>query len=110
MSIAQNIYDIVMNEAAGHAATRVLSVHLKVGEMSAVVPSSLTFCWEILTKDGPLDGAKLDIEEIPVQARCRTCGHDFRVIEYRFVCPACGDIRVEMTAGRELSVQEIEIE
>jgi len=50
---------------------RVERVNLKVGRLSAVVPSSLRFCFEIITKDTALAGAELRIQEIPVVARCR---------------------------------------
>jgi hydrogenase nickel incorporation protein HypA/HybF len=110
MSIAQSILEIVRGEMVKHDVTRVIAVNLKVGKMSAVVPSSLIFCWNILTQGGPLEGAKLSIDEVPVRARCRECGHEFGVEEYLFVCPRCESIKVEMLSGRELVVQDIEAE
>ena len=110
MSIAQNIVDIVVNEADKHEVGRVLTVHLRVGELSAVVPSSLLFCWDLVTRGTLVEGAVLTVEEVPVRARCRDCGREFRVENHRFVCPACAGLRVEMISGRELSVQEIEVE
>ena len=41
-------------------------VNLKVGKLSAVVPDSLRFCFEIAIKDTPLSGATLT-----VRAMCR---------------------------------------
>ena len=110
MSIAQSIFDIVIGEIQKYDVTRVLAVNLKVGKMSAVVPSSLTFCWTVLTEGGPLEGSLLNIEEVPVQALCEECGQEFQVEEYRFVCPHCGAEKVKMISGRELAVQDIEAE
>jgi hydrogenase nickel incorporation protein HypA/HybF len=78
--------------------------------MSAVVPSSLIFCWDVLTQDGPLKGARLIIDEVPVRVRCRECGHEFYCEDYRFVCPQCKSVAVDMISGRELTVQDIEAE
>lgn len=110
MSIAQSIFDIVVGEIQKYNVTRVVSINLKVGKMSAVVPASLTFCWTILTEGGPLEGSLLNIEEVPVQALCEECESEFQVEEYRFVCPQCGSEKVKMISGRELAVQEIEAE
>ncbi len=44
-------------------------VNIKVGKLSAVVPESLKFCFDIVVKDTPLSGAKLVIEEVPVVAK-----------------------------------------
>lgn len=110
MSIAQSIFDIVIGEIQKYDVTRVLAINLKVGKMSAVVPSSLTFCWTVLTEGGPLEGSLLNIEEVPVQALCEECGQEFQVEAYRFVCPHCGSEKVKMISGRELAVQDIEAE
>jgi hydrogenase nickel incorporation protein HypA/HybF len=110
MSIAQNIFDIVRREMERHDVTRVITINLKVGRMSAIVPSSLTFCWSILTEGSPLEGARLSIDEIPVQARCRECGHEFNVEKFIFICPKCEGVSIEMLSGRELVVQDIEAE
>ena len=50
MSIAQSILDIILQESGNHNVSRVLSVALKVGELSAVETESLRFCFELLTK------------------------------------------------------------
>jgi hydrogenase nickel incorporation protein HypA/HybF len=110
MSIAQSIFDIVSKEMEKHEVTKVIAVNLKVGKMSAVVPSSLLFCWSVLTRGGHLEGAKLIIDEVPVRIRCRDCGHDSLKEDYRLVCPQCRSFAVDVVSGRELTVQDIEAE
>ena len=110
MSIAQSIFEIVTDEIQKHDVSKVMAVNLKVGAMSAVVPSSLTFCWDILIEGTPLEGAALNIEETPVQAKCKECGYEFIVEEYRFICDKCDSSSVETISGRELAIQDIEAE
>ncbi len=110
MSIAQSIFDIVTDEIRKYDVTKVIAVNLKVGAMSAVVPVSLSFCWQVLTDNTPLEGSILNIEEVPLRARCRECGHEFEVEEYRFVCDKCDSSLVETISGRELAIQDIEAE
>jgi hydrogenase nickel incorporation protein HypA/HybF len=62
---------------------------LKVGKLAAVVPDSLKFCFEVAAKNTPLEGAILQIEEIPVTARCKNCGHFWTAIQPVFICEKC---------------------
>ncbi len=110
MGIAQSILDIVKQEMVRHGATKVSAIRLVIGEFTAVVPHSLTFCFEIMTKDTPFEGVKLEIELAPLTGRCIDCGEEFGVKEYRFICPKCGSREIETIAGKELFVKEIEVQ
>ena len=110
MSIAQSILDIVLQESRDHEVSRVISVVIKVGEMSAIETESLKFCFDLLTKGTLAEGARLAIERVQITCRCQDCGLDFNVKELTFSCPACRSGRLEMLAGRELSVESFEAE
>ena len=110
MSIAQSVLDIVLQESQNHKVNRVLSVTVKVGELSAVETESLRFCFDFLTKGTLAEGARLEIERVQVTCHCHKCGSNFTVQELIFACPACKSSRVAMVSGRELSVESFEAE
>ena len=110
MAIAQSIIDIVEQEMARHGVTKVKTIRLVVGEFTAVVPDSLSFCLEIITKETPLEGVEIEMEQVPLTGRCKSCGQEFPIQEYKFICPQCGSKEVEAVAGKELFVKEIEAE
>ncbi|MFH0787147.1 MAG: hydrogenase maturation nickel metallochaperone HypA [Pseudomonadota bacterium] len=110
MGIAQSILDIVEQEMARHGVTKVSTIRLVVGEFTAVVPQSLTFCFEVITKDTPMEGVRLEMEPVPLTGRCGGCGEEFEIKEYRFVCPKCDSKEIETIGGKELYVKEIEAE
>ena len=58
MAITQSVVDAVCEHAAGR---RVRSVKLEVGELCAVVPDSMLFCFELATQGTVADGAFLDL-------------------------------------------------
>jgi hydrogenase nickel incorporation protein HypA/HybF len=89
---------------------RVKKVNLKVGKLSAVVPTSLKFCFEIAAKDTRLSGAELDIEEIPVLAKCRECGEEWTINDPVFTCIKCGSGSIDVISGRELDIASIEVQ
>jgi len=67
MGIALQIIEIATASIPPDAGdVRVEKVNLKIGKLAAVVADSLRFCFEIAVKDTPLDGAELNIEELPV--------------------------------------------
>jgi len=88
---------------------RVKSVYLKIGQMAAVVPESLTFCFEIAAKETQLSGAKLNIEEIPAVARCQQCGNQWTIRDLTFNCTRCNSGSIDILSGRELEIVSIDV-
>jgi hydrogenase nickel incorporation protein HypA/HybF len=108
MSIAQSLLEIVLEQSREHRLQQIRVIRLQIGEMAAVVPESLSFCFELLSKDTVASGAALEIETLPVVARCAKCRIPFQVEDHMFVCPECGEPTFEMISGRELSLASIE--
>jgi len=109
LSIAQSILEIVEQHLPPGKNAAVRSVKLKIGDLTAIVPDSLEFCFSAITMGSPLEGAKLDIEHVPVMGECRDCGEQCLVKDNIFVCPSCRSGNLTVVAGRELQVTEIEL-
>jgi len=110
MGIAMQILEIAKSSIPEELKEEPVEfLNLRVGKLSAVVPSSLTFCFEIITKDTLFEGAVLKIEEVPVTARCRKCSTEWTPDSPAFSCPQCEDTDIEMLSGRELEIVSIEI-
>jgi hydrogenase nickel incorporation protein HypA/HybF len=84
-------------------------VNIAVGKMSAIVPSSLTFCFDIAIKETPLEGAKLHIEEVPVTLRCKRCNYNWTADQPVFLCEKCQQSEIDILSGRELDIVSIEL-
>ncbi len=110
MSIAQSILKIVLNEAQRNGASRITVVRIRAGELRGIVQDQLGFFFQFITKDTLAEGAALEVEQVPVEAFCKSCAHRFRVRNFEFVCPDCESKDVDVTQGMELAVKEIEIE
>jgi len=95
-----SIADAIVRIASRHAAGRpVHKVHVKVGYLRQVVPSSLQFSFELLTDGTALDGAELVIEEVPARGRCRSCGTETEMSAFPLQCSSCGGLDLELRAG-----------
>lgn len=110
MGIALQIIEIASSSIPPDCqGVQVEKVNLKIGKLAAVVPESLRFCFEIAARDSLLAGAELNIEEIPVTAKCRDCHHEWTIHEPVFTCRSCQGGNIEILSGRELNIESIEI-
>ena len=111
MGIAMQIIEIATASIPDDmAGARVAKINLKVGQLSAVVPDSLRFCFEIASQDTPLGAAELNIEEVPVVIHCEECQARWTIDEPIFTCRKCGSGEIKVVSGRELDIDSIELE
>jgi hydrogenase nickel incorporation protein HypA/HybF len=110
MAIAQGVLDIALQTAAQHDASRISKISLLVGQLTEVEPDSLRFCFTALAADTPAADAELVVTIVPLRGRCRDCGRNFAIENYRFSCPDCSSTGVEILSGRELKVEHLEVE
>ena len=111
MSIAVNIIDILKGEMEKHDACRLKGIKLKIGELTAIEPESLRFCFEALIEGTNMEGAALTIEEISLKGKCSTCHATFKLDRYfTTLCPRCGGKPGNLISGRELDIESMEIE
>ena len=105
LSVASAVVDTAIRHAEGR---RILAVSLRIGHLRQVIPDSLAFYFEIVTRDTLVEGARLEQVVVPVVMRCADCAHEFAP-ELRFRCPECEGAG-EVLAGDELEVDSIEVE
>ena len=110
MGIAMQVVEIAVAAIPpGLNGSRVERVNLRVGKLSAVVPDSLRFCYDVVVRDTPLAGSTLNIEEVPVTARCGDCGRQWTADLPDFVCARCGSGAVRILSGQELEVVSLDV-
>ncbi len=111
LSIVTSVVDSVIESMAAYPGARVMEVRLRVGALSAVVEDSLQFCYEIATRETPLEGSNLVVKTVPVTVHCAACDKD-GVLEnlQSFRCPHCGELTGDVRGGREMEIEAVEIE
>jgi hydrogenase nickel incorporation protein HypA/HybF len=109
--LTQSILDLALIKAGEVKAARVGSIDLVIGELSGAVGDSILFYFEHLSKGTLAEGAKLNFREVPAQLRCRDCGREFHPEDVSaWLCPGCGSLGVEVTGGRELFIESMEVD
>lgn len=94
----------IANERANGA--KVVQVTLEVGKLNEVTPEAIRFGFDLATRGTTLEGARLEIIEIPGLARCRVCGQDVLMNELVERC-SCGSTDLERLAGDELTITHL---
>ena len=111
MSITVSILETVRDQMVKSGVERLKSIKLRIGEMTAVEPDSLRFCFKACTDGSPLEGAVLDIETVPLTGRCSGCNKVFGLDQYfSSICPHCGGTVSDLVSGRELDIVSMEVE
>jgi hydrogenase nickel incorporation protein HypA/HybF len=106
LGITQNIIAIVSENAQGKKVQRVL---LEIGKLSAIMPEAIEFCFDVCAQGTIVEGAILEILEIPGMARCSQCSATFYVDKPFGICE-CGSLQIEILTGEELKIKEMEVE
>ena len=110
LSIAQNILDIAIAAAEREGAQKITRINIVAGEVRAIVPEQLSFCFEVIAEGTIASGAELNLEIVPVKGRCRKCGEVFIVEDFLYICPQCHGGDIEITGGTELRIKDIEVD
>ncbi|HCY85490.1 MAG TPA: hydrogenase maturation nickel metallochaperone HypA [Desulfobacteraceae bacterium] len=110
MGIAEQLVQIALDAIPEDMENpRVEILNLRIGKLASVVEHSLTFCLEIVTKDTPLEGVRLVIEEVPIVIRCQSCSREWEADTPMFKCPDCSDAKVTLISGREIEISSMEL-
>lgn len=109
-SIAQTIVQAVLAELKKVQPSRLVRARIVAGRLHQLVPNNLTFAYKVLTKDTPAAGSFLSIRRVPITAECRQCHWRGAIRGALFVCGRCQAGDIEITRGKELYLDSIEVE
>jgi hydrogenase nickel incorporation protein HypA/HybF len=123
LALSRAILDAALRHAGGRTVT---TVHVRVGSLRQALPASLSFYFELVSRDTDCGSARLELERVEALLRCPDCGREWDpapppLSEHgelpgdrlpaipSFGCPACG-AGGEVLAGGDLEVAWIEVE
>ena len=111
LSIAMSLVDIACEELPrlGDGA-RIIALRVRLGPLSGVVKESLLFSFDVAANGSPLEGARLEVEDVPITAYCERCEAVRELSLTRpSCCPVCDGHVPDITSGRELQLVALEV-
>ncbi|WP_342709641.1 hydrogenase maturation nickel metallochaperone HypA [Bradyrhizobium sp. B124] len=109
MALCLGIIEIVEQALRRRSFSQVRSVCLEIGALSHVAPEAIMFCFAAVATRTVADGAVLKIVELPGRAWCMTCSKSVEIARRGECCPCCGSYQLQVTAGEQMRVKELEI-
>lgn len=106
----QGVIGLIEDAATRDGFSRVRTVWLEIGQLSSVEPEAMRFCFDLATKGTIADGARLEVVATPGSAWCMQCSKSVALSSAHAGCPDCGSFQLQLTAGTEMRVKELEVE
>jgi len=112
-ALARQILELTLAAAgrAGGAAMRaVRAVRGRVAETEALSAGSLELHFRAHARGTPAAAARLELELVHVEARCRACGAIYRPEHHVLLCERCGSTDGEELGATGLWIESIELD
>lgn len=109
-SIAESLLILALEKAEKAKAKKILKIHVVAGELTGILEETLSSYFGSISKNTIAAEASLVFIHRPIQLRCRNCSTIFLPEKLNFYCPNCGEQQPEIISGRELYVDNMEIE
>ncbi|MCA1543517.1 MULTISPECIES: hydrogenase maturation nickel metallochaperone HypA [Bradyrhizobium] len=110
MAICLGIIQIVEEKVHERSSSRVRSICLEMGALSHAAPEAIRFCFAAAATRTVAEGAALNIVELPGVAWCMSCSKSVEIARRGECCPCCGSYHLQVTAGEQMRVKELEID
>ncbi len=110
LSIAIALVEAACEERERLGGVTVQALHLRLGALAGVVRDALHFSFDVAAAGTPIEGARLEIEDVPLVVFCAACGVDRDLASPQtLACPVCGTPAPDVRRGRELELRALEV-
>ena len=110
LSLCEGIIETVEEQAVIQQYRRVKAVRLEIGSLSCVQAEAMAFAFDAVAKNTILEGAKLEIDEIPGKGWCSSCQNEVTMTQRYDGCPRCQYYPLEIRQGDEMRIKHVEVE
>ncbi len=110
LSLCKGILRALADDARAQGYQRVKTVRLEVGALSGIRIEALRLNFQAAARGTLADRATLEVVEVPGAAWCARCEKTMAVAQRFDACPGCGGQSLQLTAGTEMRIQELEVE
>jgi len=108
--IPQVFLDKVLQHLSETQSKRVTTIHIALGEISELDPTSLQTHWKELSLGTPAEHAQLHFRLIPAEVQCMACFQKYHPLDKKITCPYCGSFGAKILTGEECHLESIETE
>jgi len=112
LPVISSTVDVCLEHAKMSAATKIVTVNLKVGEISDLEPEWMQQYFNFVTRDTIAEGCTLQIELEPTVLQCDPCGHKYRANireKNTITCSECQSPKYKIESGMKYHIDSMEV-
>ena len=112
LPITERILDVVLRHAAGQRISKIVRIHLRIGELSDLQGEWIQHYFDYLSRGTLAENAQLAITRAPIVVSCSACARSFEIKREELghaTCPDCGEPGLELVSGREYFIENMEV-
>ena len=110
MALSEGVLQILESHASRQGFDRVRKVWLEIGDLAGVDVEAMRFSFDAVMSGTLADNASLEIVNVPGEAWCMPCSKRDVVTQRFDTCPDCGSYQLQVVAGDDMKVKELEVE
>jgi hydrogenase nickel insertion protein HypA len=108
--VTQAALEAALQRAEEASAAQITDVHLAIGKVSSIEPSSIRMYWAEISEDTIAERATLHFRRIPTECVCADCGNRLLVEDDIPPCPACEGAHIRAIDDEFLGLEAIDVE
>lgn len=110
LAVTESILRICRDEGEKRKLKCIKKINIKVGELTGLVPNAVEYYFEIISKDTLAEGAKINIEKLPIKIECRGCNYKGLLERDKSTCPICKGYNFKIVNGNDFYIDTLEVE
>ncbi|RLL54328.1 hydrogenase maturation nickel metallochaperone HypA [Mariprofundus sp. EBB-1] len=110
MSLCEGVIQLIEQQADEQDFNKVTTVWLEIGALAGVEVEAMRFSFDAIARNTIADAAKLEIIHVQGHAACPLCKQQTEVSARFDLCPACGHYPLNILAGEEMRIKELEVQ
>ena len=110
LGIVLHTIDSVEKIAEENHVQKVTKLTLEVGEVSGIVPSYFTDCYQwARARTKYMKECELEIVILKALSYCRKCKKTYPTMKHAKKCPICGEDDTYLVTGDEINIHDIQV-
>ena len=110
LSVCLSLMQQVESIARERNAEKVVTITLNIGPLSGVEPELLRHAYPLAAAGTVAEDAELVMETPDIVVRCSQCDSETTVTPNKLLCGSCGDFRMRVISGDELTLMRVELD
>lgn len=109
ISLCEDVLTLIEAQSREQRFSQVTTVWLEIGALACVEKSAMRAGFDAVSRGSITEGARLEIIDIEPRAICSQCKREVTIATRFDDCPHCRHYPLDIVAGEEFRIRELEV-